>query len=279
MPKWPLLRLFLALCCARVARESVHGFRTTNLCSTKLPSFLCAASVSLPSCCALDKSGGLLYRKGVFLPDEYKIIADEVGASITKLQTETSTSVAKNRLGLALPWETSATIHLLQDPTNSLTLLVQKLTDPTYHLSSHIPVEIRSYEQKGASMAWHVDDILCDPPQIEVVWTLENTSDCATLWKPTSPSGNTSTASTGEGSCVQRQETDPNSVLLLRAGQTPHCVTSLRRGRRIVLKCAFATTDAIYNNDAMLTNNYQFGIARSAKVRSKKRVRGKIRGR
>ena len=85
--------------------------------------------------------------------------------------------------------------------------------------------------------------------------------------------------STGEGSCVQRQETDPNSVLLLRAGQTPHCVTSLRRGRRIVLKCAFATTDAIYNNDAMLVNNNQFGIARSAKVGSKKRVRGKTRGR
>ena len=289
MRKWPSLWLLLVLCCIRVARESVHGFSTSVLRQsktsfyTKLPSYspstwpyyslhACGAASSSGVPRTLDGSGGLLYRKGVFLPDEFKVIADEVGVWRTKLREETSTSVAKHRLGLALPRETSASVRLLKDPTNSLTLLVQKLTDSTYQLSPLIPVEIRSYEKTGAGMAWHVDDILCDPPQIEVVWTLENTSDCATLWKM-SPNGSSSTIHvTGEGSRIQRQETDPNSVLLLRAGQTPHCVTSLRRGRRIVLKCAFATTTAIYN-DAILYN-HQFGLART-----KTRVHGKIRGR
>lgn len=64
-------------------------------------------------------------------------------------------------------------------------------------------------------MAWHVDDVLYDPPQIEVVWTLENTSNCQTVWK-------TNEATT------RSLETDRNSALLLRAGVTPHCVTSLK---------------------------------------------------
>ena len=64
-------------------------------------------------------------------------------------------------------------------------------------------------------MDWHVDNVLYDPPQMEVVWTLENTLDCTTHWINTG----------GEEMIV---ETDPNSVLLLRVGVVPHCVTPLK---------------------------------------------------
>ena len=33
-------------------------------------------------------------------------------------------------------------------------------------------------------MGWHIDDIIYHPEQIEVVFTLENTSDCCTMWRP-----------------------------------------------------------------------------------------------
>jgi len=219
-----------------------------------------SASPSLPSTApardTLDRFGGLVYRTGVFGPDESKLIADEMNSLSHSLQPETSSSVAQNRLGVALSPEHSPTVQLLRDPNNSLTIMVQKLTDKTFQLSHRIPVEVRSYEKTGACMAWHVDDVLCDPPQIEVVWTLENTSDCTTMWKI--------------DDATNCQETDRNSVVLLRAGQTPHCVTTLKRGKRVILKCAYAAVDATYTE----VNDQQFGTSKRKKKVNKNRSRG-----
>jgi hypothetical protein len=57
-------------------------------------------------------------------------------------------------------------------------------------------------------MDWHLDDELYDPPQVEVVYTFENTSDCTTWWKQ------------GDAQIIIK-ETDPNSVLIFEAGRTP----------------------------------------------------------
>ena len=74
-------------------------------------------------------------------------------------------------------------------------------------------IEVRSYEKVGADMEWHVDDTLYDPPQIEVVLKLENTSDCVKSWK--------------EDELRQKQiETDGNSVILLWAGGVEHSVSA-----------------------------------------------------
>jgi hypothetical protein len=88
-------------------------------------------------------------------------------------------------------------------------------------------------------MDWHVDDVLYDPPQVEVVWTLENTSDCTTIWISTG----------GKETMV---ETDPNSVLLLQAGGVSHRVTSLKRGRRVIVKCAFCSKHAVFRQGEMV---------------------------
>jgi len=102
-------------------------------------------------------------------------------------------------------------------------------------------------------MDWHVDDVLYEPPQVEVVYTLENTSDCTTRWR------------LAEKEVVK--ETDLNSVVLLKAGGVSHCVTPLKRGRRIIIKCAYVSREAKFCKEALVT---QFSNG-NKKQRRKKR--------
>ena len=85
-------------------------------------------------------------------------------------------------------------------------------------------------------MEWHSDDILYNPPQIEVVLTLENNSDCCTMWKTANQS-------------IQSVQTTPNSGLVLKSGGVEHKVSPLRLGRRIILKLAFVREDAVLMDD------------------------------
>jgi hypothetical protein len=225
-----------------------------------------------PGPCKLDQAGGLIYRRNVFEKSDFQNIQAEFQAMARHLQAETTSSVAHKRRGLVLSSQQSVTVQLFR---TNLQRLVQTLVNPHYELSTHVPVEIRTYDQVGAGMAWHVDDVLYDPPQVEVIYTLENNSDCATLWKQpfksSSSSSPTTTTTTGISSDntpvptaagpdrIERLETEPNSVILLRAGGPSHCVTSLTRGRRIIVKCAFAESAAPF-----LTNHFtpqQFGSA------------------
>lgn len=206
-----------------------------------------AAATSL-----LEKAGGILYRTSVVSKDEYAAIGQDVAAFSTKLQEETSSTVAQFRMGTCLP-QNSATVHIFQN--GGLCRLVKQVAGPDYELSSQIPVEMRVYEKPGACMAWHVDDILYDPPQLEVVWTLENNSDCVTKWKEPDKG-------------IRSVETERNSVILLQAGGPSHCVTSLKRGQRTIVKCAFVRKDATYREG---THTDQFGPAKQKKGRRRKR--------
>lgn len=103
-------------------------------------------------------------------------------------------------------------------------------------------------------MDWHVDDVLYDPPQVEVVYTFENTSDCTTRWKQ------------GDGQTILK-ETDRNSVLVFRAGGAPHCVTPLKRGRRVIIKCAFVSKGAEFLEESLVT---QFATKKKKKQRRRR---------
>mmetsp|Transcript_15418 Transcript_15418/g.35423 ORF Transcript_15418/g.35423 Transcript_15418/m.35423 type:complete len:109 (+) Transcript_15418:502-828(+) len=104
-------------------------------------------------------------------------------------------------------------------------------------------------------MEWHVDDVLYNPPQVEVVWTLENTSDCQTMWK-------------NEKGAICSIETDPNSLLLLEAGGAPHAVSSLSNGKRVIIKCAYALNGATFQKEKFVS---QFGNKRKSLVKHKRR--------
>lgn len=204
---------------------------------------------------AFDKAGGILYRQSVFSRDEVAAINREVNSFSNQLRDESSSSVAQNRLGAVLP-PASQTWDIFQ--RGSLHRLLEKVTGQCYALSPHLPLEIRSYEKMGACMAWHVDDVLYNPPQIEFVWTLENTSDCQTMWKTVNDK-------------VELVETDVNSVILLQAGGPSHCVTSLKRGRRVILKSAYVLKDAVFQEGE---HKNQFGSA-TLKRKTKGRKKNK----
>jgi hypothetical protein len=201
----------------------------------------------------LEKSGGVLYRQSILTNEEYSAIQKEVLSLMTQLNDETTSSVAQNRLGASLSQD-SESVRILQE--GSLCKFVQRMTgDSTMVLSSNLPVEVRVYEKFGAAMAWHEDDVLYDPPQVEAVVTLENNSDCVTMWK--------------NGEQVETQETDPNSVVLFKAGGPLHCVTSLKRGRRVILKVAYASSEASFREGI---HKDQFGASKKKgkKKRSKR---------
>jgi len=105
-------------------------------------------------------------------------------------------------------------------------------------------------------MAWHKDDVIYDPPQWEVVFTVENTSDCVTMWKIQNKNDNYKNSNSNNNDDDEKKgnennttmttrycqvEIDPNSLLVLQAGDEgpEHCVTSLKMGRRVIIKCAY----------------------------------------
>jgi hypothetical protein len=193
----------------------------------------------------LDRSGGILYRTSI-LPSkkEWDIIYEEVMGTLPLLQPESKSSIAQHRLGIALSTATSPTVQLLSDPESSVAKYINRIaTAPgttaayRYVLAPDIPVEIRSYETKKANMNWHIDDVLYHPvPQIEIILTILNTSNCQTMWQIDQTAIADSEHDTTK---IHSIETDPNSLLCLRAGVTSHCVTPLQYGKRIILKCAY----------------------------------------
>jgi hypothetical protein len=205
--------------------------------------FLLLSCTTALSSSLLDRSGGLLYRTGIVSnPEEWQSILDEVAA--LSLQPESPSSMAHNRLAVTLSPKTSPLVQRLSDPSFAVTQYVQRMVAAPYRLAPHIPVEVRSYERVGASMAWHTDDVLYHPePQVELVWTLFNTSNCRTQWRNHHADGP-----------VEAVETAPNSLLLLRAGVTLHSVTSLRYGKRLILKCAYCAPDAVYRDHVSQPN-------------------------
>lgn len=203
-----------------------------------------------------EKAGGILYRTSVFNLQELSDIQTALTEYKRRLVDETASSVAKNRRGAVLPPQSKVN-QIFRE--GSLIEWIRKVTNnPNYILRDDvIPVEIRSYEQKGACMAWHSDDVLFQPPQLEIVWTLENSSDCVTMWKI-------------DGD-IRTVETDPNSVLLIGAGGPEHCVTSLKQGSRFIIKCVYAFKDATYQNDAV----HQFAEKKGSRNKSKRDKRKK----
>lgn len=89
-----------------------------------------------------------------------------------------------------------------------------------------IPIEYRKYVI-GSYMDWHKDSqMLPEQLQYECVITLTNSSDSLTLLEYESG--------------IKRLETEPNSLLVVRANGISHKVTPLSKGTRTILKIVFA---------------------------------------
>ena len=186
-----------------------------------------------------DDAGGFAYRQSCLSPAEFRSVRDELDRLDLALEPETGDSFATKRLGCAIP--KGGTIHDVMGG-GSVRRLVNRLEGggegggDEWTLSSDVPIELRVYEAGGSGMEWHVDDVLFDRPQVEVVFTVDNTSDCDTMWRlPVGEEGRD-----GRGGVeVRSVQTTPNSALVIRAGGVEHKVSPLGSGRRRILKMAF----------------------------------------
>lgn len=214
-----------------------------------------------PPAAALPPPLDILYRTSVVPIRDFALIQQHASSLLLmsggsrgqpRLRDEAS-SVAVGRQGMTLERaagglttnaattaasssSSSLSFQLVQILDRHVTKMLLQQTGREYRLCDDVPAELRVYQKLGAAMAWHQDDVLYDPPQVEVVFTIENTSNCATRWKRGPGPGNDDDESS--------VETDPNSALVLAAGGPWHCVTSLKRGRRVIVKLAYVLPGA-----------------------------------
>jgi len=89
-------------------------------------------------------------------------------------------------------------------------------------------------------MDWHIDDVLFSPfPQLEVVFTIDNTSNCLTKW---------CNSHDFENEEVVAVETEPNSALIIPAGGAIHKVSPLKYGKRTIIKFAYVQEKSNFIN-------------------------------
>jgi hypothetical protein len=243
---------------------------------------------------------GILYKTSILTKEEFQMVKDDISSLSLCLVQETSSSVAHGRIGAALPPDCK-TVEIFSDPNGSMIKLVNELVQRkqqqqqqqqqqqegggegggmeddngsvlcqspldnriSMKLASNklVPVEVRVYQQRGAGMEAHYDVVLFAPEQMEVVFTLENTSDCVTRWweEVSRDSGGVSNgggslddiAGTTGGGCWKQVETEANSAILLRAGPrgARHAVSPLKnKGKRVILKLVYVEENAVFLN-------------------------------
>ena len=108
-------------------------------------------------------------------------------------------------------------------------------------------------------MEWHIDDVIYKPNQIEVVYTIDNNSDCNTMWRAES---------------IHSIQSTPNSALILRAGGVEHKVSPLTMGRRTILKMAWVRENAVLDETMK-----QHASHHNTKVKTKQKSRNAKRRR
>ena len=217
------------------------------------------------------KKYGILYKTSILTTQEFNTVKRELSSLPLNLVKETTSSVAHNRIGAQLPSNCEIN-KVLSNPNGSFIRLMNELAFEEdvkdgrngMILSQKVPVEIRIYEQQGAGMEWHKDDILYEPEQIEVVFTVENYSDCATQWEEESV----------QETRLRKIESEANSAIILKAGPSGarHSVSALKSGRRVILKFVFIRKDAKFLEETH-SNIEQFASKKGKKRKTKKRKR------
>ena len=131
---------------------------------------------------------------------------------------------------------------------------------------SAFPVELRHYEP-GSFMPLHRDESMFVEPQVEIVFTVINSSDSHTEWKL--PSG-----------ALVREWTEPNSMLVIEAEGAEHQVTRLQRGERTIIKCVYTSTDETTAafDEILQGMSSSSGSPTGSKGRGGSRAKGRTKG-
>jgi len=100
---------------------------------------------------------------------------------------------------------------------------------------SDFPIEFRVYPTGSEGMKCHKDTLLYEKPQYEMVYTIENESDSYTNWY----------SYLGWNNIIY---TKPNSLIIVKAQGTIHCVSPINKGYRTILKLIYTQTEKYNEN-------------------------------
>lgn len=104
--------------------------------------------------------------------------------------------------------------------------------NPKIYLAHNFPIEYRKYE-KDSFMRRHSDTLIYRIPQYECVYTLFNQSDTKTVFYD------------DNGKTIETIQSEPNSLMILRANGVEHEVLPVTYGERFFLKFIFTETDEL----------------------------------
>lgn len=95
--------------------------------------------------------------------------------------------------------------------------------------SNLLPIDYRIYEL-GGRMKWHRDVVISENkkcPQIEIVFTIDNTSDSQTIWKE------------DDTNMIHKISTEANSIIITQGNSAYHKVLPVTTGQRRIIKIAY----------------------------------------
>jgi hypothetical protein len=175
-----------------------------------------------PKSCELVE---ILYIKDVFDHDNFLKINKECLNIYPKLVPDKS--IAQNRLHVTL--SDDSIIKKIFYGKKFINLL-KNILGFNVIPSKVLPIEFRYYDI-NSSMDWHRDQIInkniYNCPQIEVVYTVHNTSNSNTEWI------------NDKKGYINKIYSVPNSIMITQGGSCLHRVTPITSGNRSIIKIAY----------------------------------------
>jgi hypothetical protein len=178
----------------------------------------------------------IIYQTSFFDASTHHQIIDECNTLLSEKNTYLEQNELTTRYTCHTPSSSKLYDFFYNPHTTGMieTLLFAELGNIRIRPLYTTPIDVRKYE-KGGSMNWHRDDILHvkhSYPQIEVVYTVENTSDSTTDWKE------------DHTKIIHSVHTTANSILITQGGSVFHRVTPVTTGNRITVKIAYEVYNA-----------------------------------
>jgi hypothetical protein len=175
--------------------------------------------------CTIDQ---VYYYKNVLSNDDYMKLYNECTAMNPELMEEEDSNMAKRKI---LNVSTDSILYDIFYGDQFINYINNKL-NMKLKPSKLLPIDYRIYEL-GGRMKWHRDDVISENkkcPQIEIVFTLENTSDSYTIWKE------------DDTGTIHKIRTEPNSILITQGNSAYHKVLPVTEGYRSIIKIAYEVT-------------------------------------
>ena len=167
----------------------------------------------------------ILYIKDALSYDDFLKINKECLNIYPKLVPDNS--IAKNRLHVIIP--KNNIIEKIFYGNKFMNLLKNNI-GLNVKPSKVLPIEFRYYII-NSSMNWHRDQVITkniyNCPQIEVVYTVHNTSDSKTEWV------------NDKNGYINEIYSFPNSIMITQGNSSFHRVTPITNGNRSIIKIAY----------------------------------------